>query len=155
MGNIEQVLALIFRRKGKGVLSEKEFVFSASIDYRWYTPKEAQRLLELGLERKLLVKTDGFVRPAFDYRKVEVPPDLRPGKGILEEEPVELPLFSIMVSRIASSSGMSKREVVARINKLQERLEVEVEAAGLVLARELHISMDDLLSRAKEEILTR
>jgi hypothetical protein len=155
MGNIEQVLALIFRRKGKGVLSEKEFVFSASIDYRWYTPREAQRLLELGLERKLLVKTDGFVRPTFDYRKVEVPPDLRPGKEILEEEPVELPLFSIMVSRIASSSGMSKREVVARINKLQERLEVEVEAAGLVLARELHISMDDLLSRAKEEILTR
>jgi len=155
MGTIEQVLALIFRRKGKGVLSEKEFVFSASIDYRWYTPREAQRLLELGLERKLLVKTDGFIRPTFDYRKVEVPPDLRPGKEILEEEHVELPLFSIMISRIASSSGMSKREVVARINKLQERLEVEVEVAGLVLARELHISMDDLLSRAKEEMLTR
>lgn len=154
MSTLKQVIALLFRKKGKDILSEKEFVFSASIDYRWYTPKEAQKLLEIGLKEKLLIKKDGFVKPAFDHKNIEIPADFRPGKEVLEEKEEVLP-FTQIVDRISTSKGMTRREVVAKINKLQERLGVEVEVAGLVLARDLEIPIEDLIDVVKKDVLTR
>lgn len=154
MSALKQVIALLFKKRGKDILSEKEFVFSASIDYRWYTPKEAQKLLEIGLKEKLLIKKDGFVKPAFDYRHLEIPPDFRPGKEVLEEKE-EIPPFTQIIDRISTLKGMTKREVVAKINKLQERLGVEVEVAGLVLARDLEIPIHDLIDPVKKDVLMR
>ncbi|MFP4545845.1 MAG: DUF2240 family protein [Methanomassiliicoccales archaeon] len=154
MDNLKRVVAMVFKRKGKGVLTEKEFVFSASIDFRWFTPKEAQRLLERGIEGKLLVRTNGFVKPSFDYKEVEIPMDFKPDKEILDAGE-EVPLFPRILNRISEATGSQKREVVARINKMQERLEVDIEVAALTIAREMDVEMGDLISPVEEEILER
>lgn len=158
MSSLQKVLALIYKRKGKGVLSEKEFVFSASIDFRWFTPKEAQLLLDLGLRDKLLERTNGFIKPTFDYKKIDVPLDFRPGKDALshrEENDQERPIFPKMLDTIADYSGLKKRDVVARINRAQERLGVDIEVAALAVARDLGLDIDELIPRVKEEILSR
>lgn len=158
MSALKKVLALIYKRKGKGVLSEKEFVFSASIDFRWFTPKEAQHLLDLGLKEKLLERTNGFIRPTFDYKKVDVPLDFRPGKDVLShggEDDRERPIFPTMLDAIADHSGLKKREVVARINRAQERLGVDIEVSALAVARDLGLDIIEFIPRVKEEILSR
>jgi hypothetical protein len=156
MNVLQQVLALIFKRKGKGMLSEKEFVFSASIDFRWYTPKEAQRLLERGLETELLERSDELIRPTFDYKKVELPLDFKPDKDILTEPSNgSEPLFPTILETVCQESGLNRREVVARINKVKERLGVDIEVAGLVVASDLEIDIHGLIPRAKEEIISR
>jgi len=148
---------LIFKRKGKGVLTEKEFVFSASIDFRWFTPKEAHRLLDMGIEANLLERSNGFIKPSFDYKAVDVPLDLRPDKDMLTEpETIEVkPLFPTILDLISSSSGLQRREAVARINKIQERLDVDIEVASLVLARDLDIDIEELIPREMDEVLSR
>jgi hypothetical protein len=157
MSELQQILALIFKRKGKGVLTEKEFVFSASIDFRWFTPKEAQRLLNMGLEKKLLERSNGFIKPSFDYKAVDVALDFRPEKDMLtESKPKEdMPLFPTILELISRNSGLQRREAVARINKIQERLGVDIEVASLVLARDLDIDISDLVPRAMDEVLSR
>jgi hypothetical protein len=155
---LQQVLALVFKRKGKGVLSEKEFVFSASIDFRWFTPKEAQRLLDMGIEADLLERSNGFIKPRFDYKKVDVPLDFRPGRDMLTEpSPVEggRPLFPTILELITSGSELQRREAVARINKVQERLDVDIEVASLVVARGLGIEIGEFISPVRDEILSR
>src|SRR3989441_11397846 len=54
MDELRDAIALLFKRKGRDELSEREFVLSASMDLRWFPPRDAQRLLQLGLETKLL-----------------------------------------------------------------------------------------------------
>ena len=155
MGELETCLALLFRRKGKNILTEKELVFSASMDYRWFTPKEAQRLLELGIKRGLLTKTDGLVKPNFDYKRIDIPASYRPSQNTLMDEPGDVSLFSRILDTISAASKWKKREIVARINKIQERLEVDIEVAALALALDVGAKVDDLADAVRAEVLGR
>ena len=67
MGELETCLAVLYKRKGKNVLTEAEFQFAVSLDFRWFTPQEAQRLMDLAIKRGLLVRNDMYLSPSFDY----------------------------------------------------------------------------------------
>jgi len=155
LGDLETCLALLFKRKGKNILSEKEFVFSASMDFRWFSPKEAQALLEMGIKRGLLERTDGMVKPAFDYKTIEIPVNYRPCKDLLKEVEPDVSLFSIILEEMAKASGQKKRDLVAKVNRVQDRLGVDIEVAALSLAKEMGIDVAPYLERAKMEIMAR
>ncbi len=155
MGELETCLALLFKRKGKNVLSEKELVFSASMDFRWFTPKEAQSLLDLGIRKGLLERTDGLVKPTFDYKKVEIPMNYKPTKRVLTEDRDDVSLFARLLEAISATSGLTKRDAVARINKIQERLGVDVEVAALALAKEVGADTSKLEDLVRKEVLER
>jgi len=155
MGELETCLALLFKRKGKNVLSEKELVFSASMDFRWFTPKEAQSLLDLGIRKGLLERTDGLVKPTFDYKKVDIPVNYKPTKKVLMEDREDVSLFARILEAIWTTSGMTRRDAVARINKIQERLGVDVEVAALALAKEVGADTSKLEDLVRKEVLER
>jgi hypothetical protein len=148
-------LALLFKRKGKNILSEMEFVFSACMDFRWFSPKEAQALLEMGIKRGLLERTDGMVKPAFDYKTIEIPVNYRPCKDLLKEVEPDVSLFSIILDEMAKASGQKKRDLVAKVNRAQDRLGVDIEVAALSLAKEMGIDVAPYVERAKREIMAR
>jgi hypothetical protein len=155
LGDLETCLALLFKRKGKNILSEKEFVFSASMDFRWFSPKEAQALLEMGIKRGLLERTDGMVKPAFDYKTIEIPVNYRPCKDLLKEVEPDVSLFSLILDDMAKASGQKKRDLVAKVNRVQDRLGVDIEVAALSLAKEIGIDVAPYVERAKREIMAR
>jgi hypothetical protein len=155
MGDLETCLALLFKRKGKNVLTEKEFVFSASMDFRWFSPKEAQLLLELGLKRGLLERTDGYVKPVFSHKEMEIPVNFRPCKEMLKDAEPEPSMFSQILDEVTRSTGQKRREVVARVNKVQERLGVDVEVAALAVAKESGVDISPYLGKVKTELLQR
>lgn len=157
MSDLQRSIALLFRRKGKEALTEKEFVFSASMDLRWFSPKDAQRLLDLGLTGGYLKKKDGNLLPTFDLSSVEVPLDYRPSKEMLDNVPRKhLDLFSEVVEKIVKTKAVPKREVVSRVNKKQELLGIDVEPAVLLVASDYGVGLDNsLIERASSEILHR
>jgi hypothetical protein len=155
LGDLETCLALLFKRKGKNILSEREFVFAASMDFRWFSPKEAQVLLEMGVKRGLLERTDGMVKPAFDYKTIEIPVNYRPCKDLLKEVEPDVSLFSLMLDDMARASGQKKRDLVAKVNRLQDRLGVDIEVAALALAKDLGLDVAPYVERVRKEILTR
>lgn len=155
MGDLETCLALLFKRKGKQILSEKEFVFSASMDFRWFSPKEAQALLEMGLKRGLLERTEGMVKPAFDYKTIEIPVNYRPCKDILKEVEPDVSLFAQILDAMAASTGQKKRDLVARVNRAQDRLGVDIEVAALAVAKDLGVDISPFLEKVRLEVLAR
>ena len=154
MSELETCLALLFKRKGKNVLTEKEFVFSASMDFRWLSPKEAQRLLELGIRRGLLESKEGFVKPTFQYKDMEIPVNFHPTKDVLKDEG-EPSTFSLILDDVARTTGQKKREIVAKVNKIQERLGVDVEVAALAVAKDSSVDVSRYVDRVKNEIIAR
>src|SRR5512136_3214429 len=157
MNDIERSIALLFKRRGKESLTEREFVFSASMDMRWFSPKDAQKLLDVGLTGGLLKKKDGIVSPTFDWEGIDVPIDYKPNKHILEVAPKQdRDLFSEIVDSIVKTKSVPKREVVSRVNKKQEMLGIDVEPAALLVASDYGLNVDNsFIERAAADILNR
>ncbi|HQM66458.1 MAG TPA: DUF2240 family protein, partial [Methanomassiliicoccales archaeon] len=112
-------------------------------------------------------------RPAFDHRSVDVPLNYRPTRDMLKElddgpsapsspsstaaggrsGPEPRPVFTVLIDAIAAKSGWSKRDVVARINKVVERLSVDAEVAALLIGRDVGLDIGKYILDVKEEVL--
>src|SRR3972149_225276 len=92
-------LAALFQMRGRDTISEAEFVHETSYKLRWFTPKEAQRLLQLGLDRGLLLPGAGTLQAAFDVSAVAVPVNYRPGPEALAP-PKPTGLFPLLIERL-------------------------------------------------------
>ncbi len=157
MSELQKSIAVLYKSKGKEDLSEKEFVFSASMDLRWFSPKEAQKLMEAGISGGYLERRNGRLIPTFDFSGVSVPVDYRPPKEALDEvSRKNADLFTEIVEAIVKARSVPKREVVSRVNREQEMLGIDIEPAALLVASTYGIQMDiDYLQRAESAVLGR
>ena len=206
MGELEKTIAVVFKRGGKNVMSEKEFVLAITMNFRWaggfkLDPSRAQQVLDAGLARGFLTKQEGMVKPNFDYREFEIQMNYKPTEAILtelkegtvradtapleprEDAPALVPptpalnkvkdqeatpseqrppaspsvvtqsLFARLVDDIAKTSGLKRNDVVARINRVQEKLGTESIVAALAVARDNGIDIAKYFKEAKEEIV--
>ncbi len=153
MDELRYAIALLFRRKGRDELTEREFVLSASMDLRWFPPRDAQRLLQLGLETDLLESHGGNIRPAFPLDSVDVPRDFVPTSKILEvSTPASEDVFLRLVDAMVTHTKSDRRAVIASVNAVQERLDVEVEVAALVAARQAGLDVGPYLGAVKARL---
>jgi hypothetical protein len=154
MGELETCLGVLFKRKGKNVMTETEFILTVSFDYRWFTPKEAQGLLDISVKRGLLVRTEEYLKPSFDINDVEASLSFRPSKNVLKGDQEEVSFFARLIQLI-TDKGVKKRDAVARVNRTQERLGVDVEVAAVLVAKDLGADVSPFLEPVREEILSR
>ena len=153
MDELRYAIALLFKRKGRDELTEREFVLSASMDLRWFPPRDAQRLLQLGLETKLLESRGGNIRPAFPVDSVDVPRDFVPTAKTLEvATPVSEDVFLRLVDAIVAHTSSDRRAVIASINGIQEKMDVDVEVAALIAARKAGVDVDPFLGSVKAHL---
>ncbi|HYM39804.1 MAG TPA: DUF2240 family protein [Thermoplasmata archaeon] len=153
MDELRYAIALLFRRKGRDELTEREFVLSASMDLRWFPPRDAQRLLQLGLETKLLESHGGNIRPAFPIDAVDVPRDFVPTAKTLEvATPASEDVFLRIVDALVAHANTDRRGVIAAINAVQERMDVDVEVAALIAARQAGLDVAPYLGAVKAHL---
>lgn len=138
MEDLRRTIALLFRRKGRTRMSEREFVLSASMDLRWFPPKEAQQLLDLGVKKGLVTVEEGGVEPAFDLEAVEVPLSFVPTTEVLQD-PGDL--FDRILDEITRSLSRPKKDLAARVNSIQRRMGIYIEVAALLTGRELAVDL--------------
>jgi hypothetical protein len=185
MGELERTVAIVYKRKGKNLVSEKEFLNTLLFNMRWSDPgkapkieaKDAQRILDAAKSSGLLVTKEGMLQPAFDYRSIDIPLNYQPSSEVLKEigaapknevvkEPqprtaqeipsapvAEVPLFTVLIEDISQKTQIKKKDVVSRINKLQERFGVVPEVAALIVARDLGMDVSKYYDITREEIL--
>jgi len=151
LSDLRRAVALIFRLKGKEVLTRDEIVLSASMDHQWFSPKDAEIFFEVALKAKLLAETEGGFKPTFNVSAVNIPIDFSPSPGVLSEEEVSTLLR--LVEDIAESAQLSQQEVFARINRKQEEMNVEIGVAALLTASELNVPVGPYLEDIKREVM--
>ena len=154
MEELRKSLAYLFQRKGKNVLSEKELTMSVSMDLGWFSPEEAKRLIDVGLELKLLSKDNEGLSPTFDYEALTLPIDFSPSRNILEVESQE-PLLLAIVRNIQDKTGLGKTKVMAEINKKQNTLRVDIEVAAILIAKKYDVDISGFLREVESEIFRR
>ena len=153
-------VALIFRRKAKDILTEKEFVFSASMDLRWFNYTDAMKFLELAVSHNILKRENKAVMPNFDHRKAELPATFRPSPDLLKSAPgagdgTKETVFMRIVDSIAKASKQDRSSVISRINKKRELLRVDAEVLALLVAREDGLDISPFLDEADKVVRER
>ena len=145
MDDLKFAVALLFRRSGGGPMTERDFVFAASMDLRWFPPKDAQRMLNAAVRAGLLTSESGRLRPSFDPNALDIPLDFVPTTAALE--PLEAPenLFAAILARIVEATGLETKAAVAEVNRVQGRMAIDLEAAALLVARAHGVAIDEFI----------
>lgn len=143
MSDLLYTVSMPFRRKGKDVLKDSEFILALSIDLKWFPPDAAKTVLARAEKEGLIKKEGDNVSPAFDVSSVRIPSGFKPDPHIFEEKS----LFDRAIDKIMLGTGMEKRNVIALINKKNEELSkmVEIEVSAILVALEQGVGAGDLI----------
>jgi hypothetical protein len=141
-----------FKRKGKDVMKDTEFILALSLDLKWFNPEQAKIILSDAQKSGLLKREGELLRPSFDISRIEIPSGFKP-------EPVSLvkkSIFDRIIDRIIVGTGIEKRKVIAMINKKQEELskQVEIEVSAILVAVENGVMVDDLIDEEYKALTT-
>ncbi len=128
--DLEKVVAAPFKQQGSDRLEESKFVVGLSLDRNWYSPDQAGRVVELGIQNGLLMREGNELVANFTPDSVRIPPDFGPSDEVVaQESPFEI------ILRQLTDAGMEKQSVVAQINQLQGELGISVDAAAVVFGK--------------------
>ena len=146
--SLRRTVAAPFRRRGVERLKQTEFVVALSLDREWFSPDQAQRLVDVAATEGVLEQDDGDeLVAAFDPHEVAVPEGFEPDESVLQQRST----FERLLADIVDT-GREKQEAVADINRLQSDLAVSVEAAAALYARRQGVEVTELAGRAEGEL---
>lgn len=143
------LVATPFKKRGKKSLKMSDFVFALSLDLKWGPPDKVRALLQEAADEGLVRIEGDYVHAAFEDDQAEVPVGFRPSK---EED-----IFEKGVRLIVSATGMTRKEAISMINERQDSLQglVNLDAAALLVAREMGIDVRDLALEAYQNLMER
>ena len=138
------ILAQPFKSLGKEYLKESEFVFSLSLDLKWFGPAEARDVLDHGLNTGLLKKNKGNIFPGFDISEVEKPHSFKPSLESFDTAD----WLDMVVEEVMKTTGKNKKEVFQEMNRFKERFDglLEPETSIIMVARAHGIDVNEFLS---------
>jgi len=145
--SLRSAVAAPFQQKGRESMPESEFVVALSLDRDWFSPDQAERLVDVATGQGLLAREDGEVLAQFDPSEVEIPEEFVPDESILQEQST----FEKLLDKVVAA-GTDKQTAVAEINDLQGRLGVTIEAAAVVYARRRGVDASAEAAEAREEL---
>jgi hypothetical protein len=145
--SLRVAVAIPFRQEGVDRLGEGAFVVALSLDRDWFSPDQAKRLIDVAAARGLVERTDGDLVAAFDPGTVTVPDEFAPDESLLAEGSVFEQVLDAVVA-----DGAQKRAAVAAINERQRDLEITLEAAAILHARERGLDVTAAADRARADL---
>ena len=156
MEKLKEVIAFLYNRAGKEELTGQELRLTMSMDLRWFSPKEAEEIVDLFQNKRLLVrKGSGGLRPAFNYKNLTIERDLHPTKDELLGGSGDEPLFVRMVGHITDRANEEKRNVISRVNRKAGEMGIEVEAAAMLVGDEMGVEMRPFADEAMVAIASK
>ncbi len=141
------MLAFLFKKEG-GKIDKEDFIYSQSADLDWYPSKYARRVLERAQELSLVDVKDDLVIARFDFESVDIPMGFEPSTDILKEKKKDL--FPELLDKVVEKSDLSKQEIMSLVNKKQDKMNIEVKTALLLVAQEKDVYLEERDKYIKE-----
>lgn len=155
--DIEVCTAAFFKSKGKGVVTENEFLMDVSMTRRWMPYGDAERLLAAMLASGTVRIEDGYVRPSIDVRRIDVPVGFRPSADMAAGVPApvqEEDAFRVLMD-MAAGMDMDRKEFLGMCRTLQKRMNIEIEAAAAIVLRDRGADVSGVAERVCSAISAR
>lgn len=144
---MKKALAFLFQREGSEI-SKEDFVYAQSVDLEWFSSDEARKLIDKALEAGLVDVDENIIKANFEYGQIDIPIGFEPSKNILEGKSKDI--FSEILDEMVEKSSLSKQQIMSKVNEVQDKLEIEIITAMLLVARKNDISIDELDRKIEE-----
>ena len=154
---VQQTIASLFKRKGSEVVPTKQLELLASMELRWFEPKDARALIDHAISNGLLEETENGLKTTFNVQELELPLDFKPPKDLVESlEDEEESLFMQMVNQISITSAQEPKEIIANINEMQEKAKnfFTIETLALLYGKKFNVNMDRFIPEVKSTLLS-
>ncbi len=146
---LKEIIAAVFRSRGKRRMRESEVIYTMSFDLNWFTHEESRKVVEVAKKTGLLEEEDGELKPAFDVDNIEITPGFKPDADLLPKSVVDE-----IISEISEKTGRKYQEVVSMINAEQERMRnlVSFEVAALIVAKRHGVDIGKYLEEVERSL---
>jgi hypothetical protein len=153
----EIIIAFIFKRSGKTMLSFSEFYLSLSMDLNWFSPKQAKEFVNIALKQKLLTEKDDIIKPNFDINNIIVPVGFYPSKKAMEEKRVkkiikETNVLDELIDKIVKKSKLNKKDIEKKIYTIEKEKNINPEIAALLIGKDYNIPLEEFYKKIEEKI---
>jgi len=139
---LTQAVTLLFRRTGMSPQPRKQLVMIASMELHWFSPSDAQRMLDKCIELKLLKETEGGLYiPTFDIKERDVPIDFALGIEALEERGDDL--FLRIVETISLHTKKEHSKIITAM------------VAGLFVGKKYGAPLETMYDEVDKELIKR
>lgn len=133
---IRKLLLYLKRSTGKFEFSESEVLNILSIRTRLLTPNEVKEFLRIATEERCLKFANDLYSITCSINGIELSLDYKPDFNAIMSEGGKKDKFSEVVSYITEKTSLSKREIIAEINRIREKNPfVSTETASLIVAK--------------------
>ncbi len=136
---LKYTVAFIFQRMGNDVIDKDDFIYGPPADLGWFSSSEAKKLLQIARKEGLVNVKGDKVKIKFEHKDLDIPLGFEPPKKILNEK--KKPLFQSMLDDVVMHSHLDRQEVMSRVNVKQDEMNIEIEAALLLIAQELELDL--------------
>lgn len=136
------IIAFLFNRSGKPVLTEAELYLPLSMELGWFSTNEAQEFVSYAVAQGLLVKEDGMLHPTFSIETIMVPVGFMPRKKTFPKKKGKLKekdFIEGIVSRITDQTGRDISEIRDEITRVVSEKKIIPEVAALFVARKYNL----------------
>jgi hypothetical protein len=159
INELQIIIAFIFRRSGKSILSASDIYFPLSMKLHWFTIQESKNLIKIAIDKNLLKKEGEILRPNFDYINLKIPIGFSPSKEILTQESkiksIEIEdeqpdLIKRILEKILVKSGKKNEEILKNIENVSREKNIFLEVAALLECKEYDIDFNEFLKDIEE-----
>ena len=151
---LKKVLSSVFGIKRSRALSRMDLKMAGSMEKRWFTPGDMERLVDLALSLGLLAINEvGDLQPTFDLGEVRPGINFKPSKRLLQvEKSKNEDLVKVMAVALAEQDGFDVKEAMCAMSKLKDEMRVHICMAGLTLCAEKDVKIDGMLTRVVDRV---
>jgi hypothetical protein len=140
------IIAFLFNRSGKPVLTESELYLPLSMELGWFSTSEAQEFVDFSVTQGLLEKKDGVLHPTFPIDSITIPVGFVPRKKVFPKKKKpskEETVIEAIVSRISETTGRDIGELHEEITLAASEKRIIPEVAALFVARKYNLSGEE------------
>jgi len=151
------IIAFLFNRSGKTMLTEAELYLPLSMELGWFTANEAQDFIAFTVKQNLLVKDGKLLHPNFPIERVSIPVGFAPSKKRFEEhKPAhkEEPLLETIISNISKKTHRDASDIEKEIQQEAKEKNILLEIAALAVAWRNGVPITEWLDRTHSKLFT-
>ncbi len=146
---MKKALAFLFQREGKSV-DEEDFIYVQSVDLDWFSSDMAREVIDKAYEQGLIKYDGNKIIANFDYDNIDIEMGFKPSKDIVDIKPEDI--FTEILEDVLEQTEFSKQEIMSKVNQKQDKMNIEIKTALLMVAHENDVLDDDRRKRYVEKI---
>jgi hypothetical protein len=154
----EIIIAFLFNRSGKTMLTEAELYLPLSMELGWLSTKEAKEFVKYVINQGLLVKKDGALQPTFPLETITIPVGFTPSKQLFSQQREEEEKDNILeqvLARICSQTHQNQHSILGEITKEEREKNITPEVAACFVARKYDVDIAHLYDEVEQNIFQR